>query len=198
MRPAAMAWAPSKRLHLHATIALPAGGFKYHGHLATVCVVFLRRSRPDVLASVISRIHCYGQRGRNMSRSPGFGVPDRAWSVGGLVARWGARISGTLLAGMVLLFIIGEGPPPLVRGSLSENLMSLAGLVCLTGYVVIWFRELPGGLVSLLGIASFYGLNYAASGRLPGGWVLPMFFVPGALAVTATLLVSRFRASPSR
>jgi len=103
-------------------------------------------------------------------------------------SRWGARILGALLVGLSLLFWIGEGLPPLSSLGLHVSLMFLAELLCLTGFVVLWLWELPGGLVALLGITAFYGLNYAASGRFPGGWVFPLFFVPGILAVVAGLL----------
>jgi hypothetical protein len=106
-------------------------------------------------------------------------------------SRWGARILGALLVGLVLLFLIGEGVPRLSSLGLNLGLMFLTELLCLTGFAMLWFWELPGGLVALLGITAFYGLNYAASGRFPGGWVFPLFFVPGILAVTAGLLTRR-------
>jgi hypothetical protein len=103
-------------------------------------------------------------------------------------ARWGARILGTLLVGLVLLFLVGEGVPRLSDLPLHIVLMFVANLLCLAGFVMLWRWELPGGLLALLGIAAFYGLNYAASGRFPGGWVFPLFFAPGALATVAGLL----------
>jgi hypothetical protein len=133
-----------------------------------------------------------------MSRLPGVvrsagSLP--AWSS---AARWAARVTGALLAGMVLLFVFGEGPPPLFRLPLSEVLMLLSGLVCLAGFVLIWIRESIGGVVALSGIVAFYGVNYAASGHFPVGWALPMFFVPGALAVVAAILGRLARRPQSR
>jgi hypothetical protein len=104
------------------------------------------------------------------------------------VARWGARILGTLLVGLVLLFLVGEGVPRLSDLPLHIVLMFVAKLLCLAGFVMLWRWELPGGLLALVGIAAFYGLNYAASGRFPGGWVFPLFFAPGVLATIAGLL----------
>jgi hypothetical protein len=105
-----------------------------------------------------------------------------------LGSRWGARIVGALLVGLMLLFLVGEGVPRLSSLGLNLGPMFLAELLCLTGFVVLWRWELPGGVLALLGITAFYGLNYAASGRFPGGWVFPLFFVPGILAFTAGLL----------
>jgi hypothetical protein len=52
---------------------------------------------------------------------------------------------------------------------------------------MLWWRELWGGLLVLLGIAVFYGLNYLASGRFPGG-LFPWFYLPGFLAIVSWLL----------
>ena len=126
-----------------------------------------------------------------MQRETDMPVLKRFLSAAVFAARWGARILGALLVGLVLLFLIGEGLPPLSSLGLPVSLMFLAKLLCLTGFVMLWRWELPGGLLALLGITAFYGLNYAASGRFPGGWVFPLFFVPGILAVTAGLLARR-------
>jgi len=45
-----------------------------------------------------------------------------------------------------------------------------------------------GGVSSLMGISAFYLTNYAVSGRFPGGWVFPMFFVPGILILLSWAL----------
>ena len=39
-----------------------------------------------------------------------------------LVLRWLARITGLILAGLVLLFVVGEGPPNPVRQPFSVQL----------------------------------------------------------------------------
>jgi hypothetical protein len=69
--------------------------------------------------------------------------------------------------------------------------MFLAQLVSLGGFVALWRWKLPGGLVSLAGIVAFYALNYAASGRFPGGWVFPLFFLPGLLAIASWVVDKR-------
>jgi hypothetical protein len=112
----------------------------------------------------------------------------RGLSAAILLARWGARILGVLLAGLVLLFLVGEGVPRLSSLPLHIGLMFAAELLCIAGFMMLWRWERAGGLLALIGIAAFYGLNFAASGRFPGGWIFPLFFVPGILAIVAGLL----------
>jgi hypothetical protein len=100
------------------------------------------------------------------------------------VLRWTARITGALLVGLVLLFAIGEGVHPrdfdLVTGS-----MMLTFLVCHVGMVVLWRWELAGGMMSVMGMTGFYTIEYISSGKLPGGWVLPVCFLPGIFALAS-------------
>ena len=90
--------------------------------------------------------------------------------------------------GFVLLFLIGEGPPPLGRVPPHIASMFVAQVICLIGFIAVWRWRLGGGIVSLVGIAAFHAVNYAASGRFPGGWVFPLFFVPGLLAIVSWTL----------
>jgi len=103
--------------------------------------------------------------------------------------RWTARVVGALLLGMFVLFAIGEGLPPLTRDNAVLSLMFIAELVWLLGFVALWLWELPGGFIALAGIVAFYGLNYADSGRFPGGWVFPLFFVPGVCAILSSAIL---------
>ena len=119
----------------------------------------------------------------------------RLLAAAALAARWSARILGAFLVGLVLLFAIGEGLPHFAAINLHLGMMFVAQLLCLIGFIVLWRWELPGGVLALIGIAAFYGLNYAASGKFPGGWVFPLFFVPGILSVVASLLDGRPRAA---
>ena len=98
--------------------------------------------------------------------------------------RWTARIIGALLVGLVLLVAIGEGVNPrdfdLVTGS-----MMVTFLVCHAGMFVLWRWELVGGMMVLVGMGGFYAINYVSSGKWPGGWVLPVCFLPGVLALAS-------------
>ena len=103
----------------------------------------------------------------------------------GRVSNWCARLLGTLLVILIAVFLVGEGLPPVGRIPVSVGLMFLAQVISLGGFVALWRWKLPGGLVSLAGIMAFYAVNYAASGRFPGGWVFPLFFLPGLLAIVS-------------
>ena len=100
------------------------------------------------------------------------------------VIRWTARIMGLLIIGFVLVLAIGEGRELDVTAlNGTEVTMFLAWLIALIGMAVLWKWEGVGGLLTLSGMVAFYGLNFAASGRFPGGPVFPLCFVPGVLAL---------------
>jgi len=101
------------------------------------------------------------------------------------VARWAARLTGAFLVGLVLLLAIGEGPPNPFALTGREQALMAAFLASLAGMVLLWWRELAGGLLALVGVAGFYAIHYVTSGGWPRGWVFPLFFVPGLLALVA-------------
>ena len=43
------------------------------------------------------------------------------------------------------------------------------------------------GIVTLAGAAWFYAMEHASTGRWPGGWVFPLFWVAGALFLLSAL-----------
>lgn len=104
--------------------------------------------------------------------------------------RWIARIIGLALAVLVLLFAIGEGFDPR-QLTLTTGFMSVAFFVAIVGMLVLWRWELIGGLMVVIGMAVFYTINFTASGRLPGGWVFPLCFLPGILAMVCWSLTKR-------
>ena len=82
--------------------------------------------------------------------------------------------------------------------------MGSAFLVALTGMLVLWRWELVGGVMVVAGMVGFYAINFAATGRSPGGWVFPICFVPGILALASwwtappAKLPSRFKEETAR
>ena len=96
--------------------------------------------------------------------------------------RWTARIGGTGIIGLVALIMIGHGFDPLSLTGI-ESAMMVALLTSLVGMAILWRWEGIGGALAIVGIASFYVLNLSASGGFPGGWVFPLCFVPGVLAL---------------
>jgi hypothetical protein len=104
-----------------------------------------------------------------------------------LTVRWLARLTATLLLALVVLIFVGEGllgdggPNP-AKMDWTGRLMFVATFLTVTGFAVLWWRELLGGLLVIAATAAFYGLNYYASGKFPRG-AFPLFYIPGILAI---------------
>lgn len=94
-----------------------------------------------------------------------------------VVARWVARIMGTLMALFFLAFVAGEGPPPLFRLSLQQNLHFLAMAALFVGLLLAWKWELPGGLIPLAGFVLL--LRIEGVRPLAGA----LFLLPAGIAV---------------
>ena len=98
--------------------------------------------------------------------------------------RWSARIAGLLLAGMVLMFLAGEGPPNLFTEPPSVRVEFFALLLVLAGCLLGWRWECLGGVLGVIGYAAFVITELAVRGKLPGG-ATPLFAVPGALLLAS-------------
>jgi hypothetical protein len=68
-----------------------------------------------------------------------------------VIGRWVARIGGTLMALFLTAFIVGEGPPPVWRLSLQQNLHLLALCALFLGLLLGWKWEFWGGAVPIAG-----------------------------------------------
>jgi hypothetical protein len=100
------------------------------------------------------------------------------------VAHWAGCLLGTAIVLLFVVFAIDQGLPAF--GAMNSSFVAIA--VMLAGFLLAWWRDLPGGIVSLLGIGAFYALEFAANGHAPGGWAFPLCFVPGVLDILASLL----------
>ena len=109
--------------------------------------------------------------------------------------RWIARVIGVLILAFVLLNLIGGGPPDVQNIAPVEWLLWGGFTLALVGFALLWKWELTGGIVALGGIGLFYAANLALSGKLPGGWVFPLFFLPGLLSITCWLAERRAASS---
>ena len=114
------------------------------------------------------------------------------------IIRWIARISALLMAVLILLFFVGEamaeGFEPLLHLSVRESLMMVAFVDLWLGLILGWRWELLGGLMTILGFASFYLLNVLFTGAFPRG---PFFFIlaaPSLLFLYVGLVRRRFAA----
>ena len=99
-----------------------------------------------------------------------------------IVFRWLARITGLLIVGFISLFMIGEGMNVLEMLPI-ERMIAGSLLFAMLGMIVLWKWEGIGGLMVLLGMASFYLLGFLLFASFPGGWVLPLCFLPGVFAI---------------
>ena len=89
------------------------------------------------------------------------------------VARWTARVIGTLLLLLIAVFAIGEGMPnPLTLNS-RENLLSVALLTMIVGQIAAFKWEGIGGLLILSGFVFFSVVNHRISINIVfGPWLL--------------------------
>jgi hypothetical protein len=103
------------------------------------------------------------------------------------VLHWVSCLCGTALVLLLGAFAISD-PPPLAL-LLDPQLGAL--LLMAAGLLYTWRNNLVGGVISITGAAVFYLMNFTKAGNFPSGWVFPVCFVPGLLAVIAGLLQYR-------
>jgi len=106
--------------------------------------------------------------------------------------RWAARITGLLLVGMVLLFVIGEGPPNPFRQPIPVQVEFFGLFLVLAGCLAGWRWEGVGGVIIVAGFLAFLVTELIANGRPPGG-AIPLFVVPGVLNLLSWGLGKRFQ-----
>ncbi len=99
------------------------------------------------------------------------------------VLRWTARISGALLFVFWALLLAKEGFGKFTFSSNSENILITCQIITFLGLGLIWFNELLGGILSILGMLAFYLINFLASNELPAAALLLLFYIPGILAL---------------
>ena len=108
-------------------------------------------------------------------------TPNRSYPNLALGARWTARAIGTLLAALLLTFMIGEGYNPFTM-KLADAVHTLFMPVAVViGLLLAWKWELLGGALTVIGMAGFFALDFLKSGRLPTGWLLYVLALPGLL-----------------
>ena len=111
------------------------------------------------------------------------------------ILRWTARVIGGLILAFVVLHGISGGLPNVGGLAPGDGLLWVGFTLSLVGFALLWKWELTGGIVALGGIALFYAVHLILSGKFPGGWVFPLFFLPGCLSILCWL--TERRATPS-
>ncbi len=102
------------------------------------------------------------------------------------VCRWTARIIGTLLVLIIVLFAIGEGMPNPFTQPMTVQVGFLALALVMIGILGGWRWELAGGTLSLVG----WSLFVIAVMHPPRGlnWFVSALALPGVLYVAGALL----------
>ena len=96
-------------------------------------------------------------------------LAGRSWAVS--IIRWMARIVSLLLGVILLLFMIGEGPPPWY--------VLLPCLAVLAGFGVGWKYEALGAAIILGMFVYFNAIEYRANGHLLRFGAFHLLLLPG-------------------
>ena len=94
--------------------------------------------------------------------------------------RWTARLLSGLFAALVVILLAIEGANPFTYTT-DEIILLLSLLAVWLGFLIAWQWEGIGGSLIIGGGLAFYLVTLAISGKLPGGWILPVSFIPGIL-----------------
>ena len=97
------------------------------------------------------------------------------------ISRWIARSLSLIVIGFLLLFLFGEGLPPITVLHICFPFSAMLGLI------LAWFFEGIGATITIVSIAAFYSIHYLHYRNLPVG---PFFLISGAPSVF--FLVSMF------
>jgi len=109
-------------------------------------------------------------------------------------ARWTGRILGVALVGICLTIAIGEGLPNPLAQPPAVQVGFLALALLLLGFLVGWFRESAGAILSLIGWGTFIVATVHRI-RRPGFFLL-LLALPAILFLVSALI--RRRRGPRR
>lgn len=106
-------------------------------------------------------------------------MPERLGVILNII-RWGCFVLGLFIIGILLVFAVGEGGPPMFTVSL-ESLMTWSLLVWCLG-ISVSFRWLgAGSTLGLSGISAFNVLGYLRGGSLSAGPIFLLMWIPPLL-----------------
>ena len=95
-----------------------------------------------------------------------------------------AKLVGVGLIVLFVYMLIGQGFLPWGEMKTASQLFWMGLCASLSGFLLLFRFPRFGAVISLLGIGFCYAVECSTSGKLPGGWVFPLFYYPG-LAVFA-------------
>ncbi len=93
--------------------------------------------------------------------------------------RWVARALSLLVAGVIVLFFIGDGGLNPLKLTAREFVLMLFFFTTWLGLLLAWRWELVGGAMTVGGISLFYLFHLTATGHLPRGWAFGIIALPG-------------------
>lgn len=96
--------------------------------------------------------------------------------------RWVARIWSIASVGLLCMFLVGEGLPPLTVMSM------LFPFGVMLGLILAWWFERVGGLIAAASILLFYALHYFNHGGFPGGYAFMLVSAPSVIFICCGLL----------
>ncbi|PWU09424.1 MAG: hypothetical protein C5B50_27515 [Verrucomicrobia bacterium] len=104
------------------------------------------------------------------------------------VLRWLARILALLMAGMILLFYVGEGFNPF-HLTTRELILSVPLFITWIGLWLCLKWDGLGASLVMTGMAAFYLVHFAQTGfgKFPRGWAFPLIALPGLLSLASWL-----------
>jgi len=107
-----------------------------------------------------------------------------------LFIRWVARLWGTAIVALVVLFALMHAATPDAPGPTAREWVGLlffpAG-VCV-GLVMAWRWETLGGAIAVGSFLAFYTWMFVSGGRLPSGPYFAVAAAPGVLYLLCRLL----------
>lgn len=112
-------------------------------------------------------------------------IPTRPALKAASVLRWTARITSLLVGALIVAFLFEPAAAPNAKEIVALALFPGGVLL---GMAIGWWRELPGGALSLGSLGAFYAWMLIATGHFPGGPYFLIFTAPAFLFLAAGLM----------
>ena len=94
------------------------------------------------------------------------------------VVRWLARFISALALIVVFMLALGKELPSLSDLSFSESIKYIGIAIILIGFILAWFKEMAGGILTLAGFVLFWILN-----GFEAAWFVWSFFLAGLMFI---------------
>lgn len=102
-------------------------------------------------------------------------------AIASLAFLWIIRSFSIIVIFVVLLFMVGESWNPFKFTSEELILALFFPFMVVIGLIISFWKELYGGIVTILGIILYYYFHYIQTGNTPKGWAFIIFSLPGFL-----------------